>query len=309
MSETNLPTYYTEFNPAAQAEEDEKHAYVSNFVHFEKGRNIVRFLPPHPNMRGLLWIPVKQHFVPDKGDGKGGTVICPESLDREFRFSCPICRELNILKVRSDVDDDERRKKEVSLKLYANVLMLEVSPEGVLRAKTGAPQVLDISPALRNMLWSQSVKPATGIFIADAVTGRGELLPFSHPELGRCAVIDKGDGSQASPWWKVDLYPKDCPLPLSAIANINPDWPMLLNDIPALNQVLALDRYEAIAGKVVEALMKTSRTGGGAQLGGPRHGNLPNAQYGLPQPPTQAAPPLASPQFAAPPVSPYTISK
>lgn len=251
---TNLPTNYVPWNPQVQAEDDDAHAMSSSYAKLKPGINLIRVLPGHPNMQGRAWVTAYRHYVPDIGDGTGGSVICPARQDARNRRPCPICDMLASLSSSGSADPQELRRRRASPQYVMNVYMLDYTPGKPGEppryvARTAYPQELSMSYTLKNLIWDS--KHNTGIAVIDKLNPEAGVIPFPDPVQGRNLLIEKKEGP---PWWSVGFHP-NAPLPLTDIEGIEDDWYAQLKDLTAVTVVLPDERLRHIAGLLMNSLM------------------------------------------------------
>jgi hypothetical protein len=160
---SNLVKFGSYTEEAAKAEAEELDKGSGEFMRFEVGKNVVRFLPP-PVGRRTPFVIVQQHYIQLPGMASPASFNCPRVMARQ---ACPACSEVDRLRLTGNpVDFDNAKDLLPKKRIYANVIDRKHSELG--------PRVA-----------------AYGVKIHDALTKIREDGDFTHPIEGFDIVVNR----------------------------------------------------------------------------------------------------------------------
>jgi hypothetical protein len=240
----------------------------------KEGRNVIRILPPHPNMKGDIIIGMRVHF--SLGPKLDTWAPCLEF----FGEACPACdwntrcknQSQNLS--RSDPNQakqygDMAYKQRAQWRFGMNIIDVARPEAGVQKYYVGS----DLEKKIRLLFFADDINPATG---------RADVRDLTHPETGRDIILEvskaRGRVNNQEYLEITSMRPKDTPTKL-----MDPGW---------VDQVFDLmeDRYHATVEEISGALQgKRIERGGGTQRA-------------LPQAPAPATVPLPPPPGPRPPL-------
>jgi hypothetical protein len=116
---TNLITYGGYSLEAVKAEQELAGATGTDFMKFEQGKNVVRFLPP-PIGRATPFAVTYQHFVQLPGMSNNASFVCPRLMAKR---TCPVCAEVDRLRATGNpADYDTAGGYMPRFRVFANVI-------------------------------------------------------------------------------------------------------------------------------------------------------------------------------------------